>query len=489
MKNILSKLTALILSVTLIFSYTVVFAEDVSDEDIQAYWAEAVTDAMTLFIMNNYKFGAETGDLYKSALEQVIKQHPEVLESAMQGMFESLDEYSTYFTEEEFKSFVEDVSGEFCGIGVTIMEFSDGLMVTEVHKGSAAEIAGLKKGDVIISADGTDIRGMEIELARTYIVGPVGTSVTVGIMRDGQHLTFDMVRSVVTTVAGFYQILDGNIGYLQLSSFDEHAHEFMAEALDALKDTKNIILDLRYNPGGSLETLKAIASMTLPKGPVMHLEYKFSIDNTTIMNEVDGFKNKLVVLVNGYTASAAEAFAAAVQDYGIGVVVGEQTIGKGTMQTVGGILTGGGYKLTVAEYLSPNKRTINGIGVEPDYYVAPRTVAYSDDYFEPITYDRVMRIGDTGADVLALEQRLNVMGYSVGVPDTEYDEDTFYAVKKYQESAGLYPYGVLDITTQLSIHSYLQDKEITLDKAYDKAVEIASGDIDEYIKEAIANRE
>ncbi len=483
MKNILSKLTALLLSVTLIFSYTLVFAEEVSDGDIKSYWADAVTDAMSLFIMNNYKFGADEGDLYKRALKEVIKQHPEVLDAALTGMYGSLDTYSTYFTPDEFKAFVEDVTGEFCGIGVTIMEFADGLMVTEVHKGSAAETAGLRKGDVIISADGTDIRGMEIELARSYIVGPVGTPVTVGVMRDGETLTFDMVRSIVTTVAGFYQILDGNIGYLQLSSFDEHAHEFMAEALDALKDTKNIILDLRYNPGGSLETLKAIASMTLPKGPVMHLEYKFSIDNTSIMNEVDGFKNKLVVLVNGYTASAAEAFAAAVQDYGVGVVVGEQTIGKGTMQNVGGILTGGGYKLTVAEYLSPNKRTINGIGVTPDFYVAPKTVDYSDEYFEPITYDRVLRMGDTGADVLALEQRLNVMGYSVGVPDTEYNEDTFYAVKKYQESAGLYPYGVLDITTQLSIHAYLQDKEIVLDKAYDKAVEIASGDLDKIIKE------
>lgn len=489
MKNILSKMTALLLSVILIFSCTIVFAEDVTDTEIDAYWADAVTDAMALFIMNNYKFGADEGDLYKSALKGVIAKHPEVLDTALQGMYESLDQYSTYFTQEEFKSFVEDVSGEFCGIGVTIMEFSEGLMVTEVHKGSAAENAGLKKGDVIISADGTDIRGMEIELARGYIVGPVGTSVTLGVMRDGQMLTFNMVRSVVKTVAGFYQILDGNIGYLQLSSFDEHAHEFMAEALDALKGTKNIILDLRYNPGGSLETLKSIASMTLPKGPVMHLEYKFSIDNTAITNETDGFKNKFVVLVNGYTASAAEAFAAAVQDYGIGVVVGEQTIGKGTMQTVGGILTGGGYKLTVAEYLSPKKRTINGIGVSPDYYVKSKTVAYSDEYFEPITYERVMRIGDTGADVLALEQRLNIMGYSVGVPDTEYDEDTFYAVKKFQESAGLYPYGVLDITTQLSIHSYLQDKDVVLDKAFDKALEIASGDLDEYIKESKAYRE
>lgn len=484
MKNTFKKLTALLLSCALVFSCTVALAEERNTNIIANSLIDLVIDNVT----ENYKFETDETSLYRNALREIIAHDPELAEIALQGIYNNLDEYSTYFTYEEFKSFVENLSGEFCGIGVTIMEFADGLLITEVHKGSAAEAAGVMKGDVIISADGVDIRGMDIDMARTYIVGLAGTSVTVGILRDGQELSFNMVRSIVATVPGFYQILEGNVGYIQLSSFDEHADEFIAEALEALADTENIILDLRYNPGGALEVLGTIAEMTLPEGPVMHLEYKNPANNYSLMNDVGDYRHKLVVLVNGYTASAAEAFAAAVQDYGIGVVVGEQTIGKGTMQIVNGIITGGGYKLTVAEYLSPNKRTINGIGVEPDYKVAPKTVKYSDIYFDEITYDRVMRIGDTGADVLALEQRLNVMGYAVGVPDTVYDEDTFYAVKKYQESAGLYPYGVLDITTQLSIHSYLQDKEIALDKAFEKAVEIATGDIDAHIKESIAER-
>ncbi len=485
MKKSLKKLTSMLLTCILVFSSVSVFAEEERNTNILA---NSLMDAMAAVISNTYKFGVNEADLYRDALREVIASDVTLAEIALEGMYRNLDKYSEYFDAEEFQSFVDSLSGEFCGIGVTIMEFEDGLLVTEVHKGSAAEKAGVKQGDIIVSADGVDIRGMDIDMARTHIVGVEGTEVTVGIKRGSEELTFKMVRSIVTTEPGFYQIIDGNIGYIQFSSFDAHSAEFIAEALEALKETKNIILDLRYNPGGALESLQAIAGLTLPKGPVMHLEYKDEANNKAIMNEKNGFKKKLIVLVNGYTASAAEAFAAAVQDYGVGVIVGEQTTGKGTMQIVNGVVTGGGYKLTVAEYLSPEKRTINNIGVEPDFKVKPKTVKYNEIYFEKATYDRVLKKGDTGKDVLAYEQRLSTMGFSVGVPDEVFDEDTYYAVKKYQETAGLFPYGVLDFTTQMSIENFMQDKEITIDGTLDKAREIAAGDVDAYIKEAIELR-
>lgn len=485
MKDVFKKLTSVLLIFVFALSFTTVFAEEEVNRDILA---NKFIDVVIDNVVENYKFGADETELYRNALREIIAHYPEMGEYALQGIYGNLDKYSQYYTYEEFQSFMESMSGEFCGIGVTIMEFHEGLMVTEVHKDSAAEKAGLRKGDIIISADGIDIRGMDVDEARTYIVGLEGTAVNVGVSRDGQELYFDMVRGRVTTIPGFYKMLEGNIGYIQLSSFDDQSPGFMVEALLALKDAENIIFDLRYNPGGSLDALERIAAITLPKGPVLHLEYKNPINNTTITNYTHGFNHKLIVLVNNYTASAAEAFAAAVQDHGVGVVVGEQTLGKGTMQTVNSLFLGGGYKLTVAEYLSPNKRTINNIGVEPDYKVSPKEVVFSDVYFAPVTYERVLKVGDTGEDVLALEERLNLLGYSIGIPDTEYDEDTFYAVKKYQDNAGLYPYGVLDFTTQTSICNALQNQEIILDKAYDKALELASGNMDAIIKEAIAER-
>lgn len=479
MKKALKKIVALLLLAVFVFGNTTALAKD-RDTNILA---NLIIDGIVKSVSTNYKFGITTEELYRNAVREMIAENPELLEVALQGIYNNLDKHSTYFTYEEFKSFVEGVNGEFCGIGVTIMEFNDGLLVTEVHKGSAAEKAGIKKGDYIISANGEDIRGLDLESARNRIVGEVGTTVNVGISRDGEVMNFDMARSVVTTISGTYQKIDGNIGYIRLSSFDEHSPEFMAKALEDLNGTKAIIFDLRYNPGGSLEALRGIAELTLPKGAVMHLEFKDSKNNQAVMNEKGTNKYKFVVLTDSHTASAAEAFAAAVQDYGVGVTVGEQTTGKGTMQNLSGLLTGAGYKLTVAEYLSPNKRKINEIGVEPDYKVKPKEVTYSDIYFEKPEYNGVMRQGDQSGDVLAFEQRLNALGYSVGVPDKIFGEETFYAVKKFQEETGLYPYGVLDITTQLKIMDVLQNSKVYLDKPLDKAIEIA-GDIDKFIKEA-----
>lgn len=486
MKSFFNKLTALLLSFTVVFS----FVSTVSAEEptYKQNLASVLTEAAIKSVADNYKYGIDEVELYKHALRQLLSDNPELMGTALKGVYGNLDEHSTYFTEEEFDMFIENLSGEFCGIGVTIMEFEEGLLVTEVHKNSPADKAGIRQGDVIVSADDINIRGMAIELAKSYIVGLKGTAVKIGIVRDGVPVFFDIVRDVVTVEPGFYQLLEGNIGYIQLSGFDDHSDEFIEKAMASLKDAKNIILDLRYNPGGSLEVLRLVAGHTLPKGPVLHLQYRDD-ESQSIENDKDGLTKKFVVLVNNGTASAAEAFSAAVQDYDAGVVVGEQTYGKGTMQIVNGFITGGGYKLTVAEYLSPDKRIINDIGVEPDYKVSPRVVKYSDIYFTPVTFERVLKVGDEGEDVLAMEERLNAMGLSVGIPDKVFDDDTFYAVKKYQEIAGLYPYGVLDITTQLSIHSYLQNKEIVIDEALNTAIELASGDLDKHISESAKERE
>lgn len=488
LKRFVSAFTSVLLSFTLIFTLpSTAFAEE-REKTYKQNVASVLVEAAIKMVAENYKYGVDELTLYKNALRQLISEDSSLMAKALEGVYGNLDKHSTYFTKEEFKRFMDDLSGEFCGIGVTIMEFEEGLLITEVHTDSPADRAGLRQGDIIVSADGIDIRGMAIELSKSHIVGVKGTSVKIGISRDGIPMTFDIIRDVVTLEPGFYQVLEGNIGYIQLSGFDEHSDEFMLSALTALKDTKNIILDLRYNPGGSLTVLRDVAGYTLPKGPVIHLEYADgrteSIDNPT-----NGADRKFVVLVNEGTASAAEAFSAAVQDYDMGVVVGEQTYGKGTMQIVNGFITGDGYKLTVAEYLSPDKRIINDIGVEPDYGAEPRIVKYSDIYYTPVTFERVLKVGDEGDDVLAMEERLDAMGLSVGIPDRVFDDKTFYAVRKYQEVAGLYPYGVLDITTQLSIHNYLQDKEVVLDDVLSKAIEIASGDLDKYIKEARAERE
>ncbi len=472
----MKKWTALLLAFVLCLSpFSLAQASDnnYSNDSLE----NTIIDMAISDIMRMYKFDVNTADLYRNALREVIKAHPELMETALQGAFNHLDPYSRYYTSDEFSAFLENMSGEFCGIGVTIMEFEDGLQITTVHRNSPAEAAGLETGDIIFSVDGISIAGMDINTAKSYIVGEEGSTVNIGVRRGQQEIYMDVQRAKVVIDKGFTQVLEnGAVGYIKLYDFDEHADEFVISALNNF-DEQNIdtlIFDLRDNPGGSVQILINILSYLIPPGPVIHFAYKDPENiSTYVTNDVTDRKDwDIVVLVNENTASAAEAFSGAIQDNGTGIVVGTQTYGKGTMQTVTKIITGGGIKLTEAEYLTPKKRNINGIGIEPDVKVTDRQVPFSEIYYEMPAFDRVLQTGDTGKDVLAMEQRLDALGYSIGIPDEVFGEDTFYAVKKFQEQAGLFPYGVLDITTQLSIANKVQNIQITLDDTLQKALDI-----------------
>lgn len=485
MKFAMKKWTALLLAFVLCLSpLSLVQASDnnYSNDSLE----NTIIDMAVSDIMRMYKFDVETADLYRNALREVIKAHPELMETALQGAFNHLDPYSRYYTSEEFSAFLESMSGEFCGIGVTIMEFEDGLQITTVHRNSPAEAAGLETGDVIFAVDGNNIAGMDINTAKSYIVGEEGTTVNIGVRRGQQELYMDVQRAKVVIDKGFTQVLeDGTVGYIKLYDFDEHADEFVKSALDSFsaQNIDTLVFDVRDNPGGSVQILINIMSYLIPPGPVIHFAYKDPENiSTYVTNDVTDRKDwDIVVLVNENTASAAEAFSGAIQDNGVGIVVGTQTYGKGTMQTVTKIITGGGIKLTEAEYLTPKKRNINGIGIEPDVKVTDRQVMFSEIYYETPTFERVLQTGDTGKDVLAMEQRLNALGYSIGIPDEEFGEDTFYAVKKFQEQTGLFPYGVLDITTQLAVANKVQNIQVTLDDTLQKALDIISEDaIDDY---------
>ena len=445
-----------------------------------------IVDLAIADIIRMYKFDVSTAELYRNALREVIKQHPELLETALQGAYNHLDPFSKYFTAEEFADYMQGMSGEFCGIGVTIMEFSEGLQITTIHRNSPAESAGLREGDIIFAADGNNLSGLELNTAKSYIVGEEGTTVNLGIRRGDTEFYVDVQRAQIVVDKGFTQILeDGTVGYIQLYDFDDHSDEFVIDALSDFdaKGIDTVIFDLRNNPGGSVQMLINIMSYLIPSGPVIHFDYNRPEKlSTYVTNEVGEIKDRdIIVLVNENTGSAAEAFSGAIQDNGVGIVVGTQTYGKGTMQTVTKIITGGGIKLTEAEYLTPKMRNINGIGIEPDVKVKDRVVPFSEVYYETPTFERVLQVGDTGTDVLAMEQRLDALGLDVGIPDETFGENTFYAVKKFQELTDLFPYGVLDITTQLAVANKLQNTQVMLDDTLAKALQIIrEGNIDDY---------
>lgn len=475
MKN-LNRIISLVLVLVLSASCVSVFAQETAEEkELDLNLIEnRMIDLATDYIMDNWLYETTKEELYRHALRQIIAQNPELYDTALKGMFGTLDDFSEYYTEEEYDAFMGSLSGEMCGIGVSIMEFSEGLQVLSVYKDSPAEAAGIRQGDIITTVDGNSIVGMYVEVAKQYIIGEKGTDVVIGYIRDGIYNEVSITRGVITVESTYAQILDGNIGYLAISQFDDHLHETVKNALEYFdgEGVGNIIVDLRNNPGGSLDALVQVAEEFVPKGPIVHIDYKGEYYDRTFKSKLKKTKYKLVVLVNEYSASASEAFAGAIQDTKVGTIVGTTTFGKGTMQNVVGTTVGGGIRLTEAEYLTPNKNHVHGEGITPDIIVENAIVTFSDEYFSKFTYDRVMKMHDKGEDVLALKQRMQALGYSVGIPNNKYDEDLYYAVKKFQDSNNLYPYGVCDITTQLAIENALQDEKVVLDKQLETAINV-----------------
>lgn len=446
--------------------------------------AQTLVRQAASYILQRYKFDVSREELYTDTLMKLLKEHPKLTEEAFKAMYSGLDEHSAYYTQEEYDYFLDSMSGQFYGIGVTISALNSGLLVTNVNRSSSAYDVGIKANDLIVSADGTDIIGMPLEKARTYIIGEAGTFVTVGIMRDGEYLEFYTERRPVTVEPGSYQIIDESIGYIYLQEFDGGAEELINHALDAfdMRGIKNIIFDVRSNPGGSVNVYKNICQRIIPEGPVIHFEYKNPLKSVTLYSECENPKYSLIVLANENSASAAEAFCGAVQDSGIGIVVGTKTYGKGTMQNLTSFKVGGGVKLTEAEYLTRGKRHINGVGIIPDHKVTDSYTTLKKSGFNDLDFETVMQLGDKGDTVLALNQRLWALGYNVGeIPTDEYTENTYFAVLNFQNAVGLYPYGDCDITTQLKLENELQEAEIFDNASFNAAVEIfKEGTIDDY---------
>ena len=295
---------------------------------------------------------------------------------AIRGMMEAVDDpYTFYYTTEELQQSNDEDAGVYHGVGMVVQITTDGAIeVARVYDGSPAQQAGLQIGDRIVAVDGQAVSG---ESAKTLnecvqlVQGPDGTDVRLTIQRDGVEQTVTATRAEVSVSYAEYQILDDNIGYLNLVQFTGNDVEGFTEALEAFKaaNVRGVVIDLRNNPGGLLDHVVAIADQVLPEGLITYVEDRHG-NRQEEYADADYWDVPMVVLVNGMSASASELFTAAFQDDERGTVVGTQTFGKGIVQT---LITfaedGAGMQLTTASYYSPKGRSIHGTGVTPDVVV------------------------------------------------------------------------------------------------------------------------
>ncbi|HCC68401.1 MAG TPA: peptidase S41 [Nitrospiraceae bacterium] len=302
-------------------------------------------------------------------------KNKDLVYGAIRGMLRSLDPHSHFMTPEAFRQKQVDTKGEFGGLGIQIGIRNDALTVIAPMDDTPAYKAGIKAGDRIIRINNESTKDMGIEDAVSKLRGPKGTSVTISIMREGweEPKDFKIVREIIKIQSVKSKVLDDRIGYIRISHFHEKTTADLAEALKKLEAEKidSLILDVRNNPGGLLNIAVDVSSQFLPSGK--RVVYIKGRDGEKIeyytSSEKPYYKYPMVVLVNEGSASASEIVAGALKDWGRAVIIGTQTFGKGSVQTLIPLSDGSGLKLTTAKYYTPKDKSIQTTGITPDIVV------------------------------------------------------------------------------------------------------------------------
>lgn len=299
-----------------------------------------------------------------------------LIQGAIRGMMESLgDPYSAYMSPEEFRSQNAPIKGEYSGIGAFVDTTGEFLIIVSPMPGSPAELAGLKAGDRVIAIDGEDMTKVKPVDVLERIYGPVGTTIIISIKREGiaEILQFELVRAVIQIPSVESEMLNGNIGLLRLYTFGDNSTKIFADSLQELldQDAVGLIIDLRNNSGGLVNTAIEITSLFIPDGVVMIEEWgdesrkEYRASGKPVNTEIP-----LVVLVNEGSASASEITAGALQDLGRAKLVGAPTFGKGFIQNWVPLRnSNGGLRITTARWLTPKGRQIQELGLTPDFLV------------------------------------------------------------------------------------------------------------------------
>ena len=304
----------------------------------------------------------------------------DLIYGAIKGMLETLDPHSAFMPPNMFKEMQEETKGRFEGLGIEIT-IKDGILtVVSPIEGTPAYKAGVLAGDQIIKINGESTKNFTLMDSVKRLRGPKGTKVTITIMREGvtKPRDFTLVRDVIPVRSVRHELLEKNYGYIRLSQFQEKTDGDFEKAMKALEEESNgalkgLVLDLRNNPGGLLEQAVKIANRFIESGIIVTIDGRREEVKQKWPARSDGtvIRYPLVVLVNGGSASGAEIVAGAIQDHGLGILVGTQTFGKGSVQTIIPLKDGSGLKLTTARYYTPSGRSIQAKGIVPDIIVKP----------------------------------------------------------------------------------------------------------------------
>lgn len=279
------------------------------------------------------------------------------------------DDYAAYYTEEELDNMMDSSNGSYGGIGAMFSQnLNTGVMtVSKVYEGYPAYKAGILPQDILYKVDGEDVTGQDLSVVVTKIKGEEGKEVTLSMLRGEEVLDFTMKCEIIEIQTVESAMLEGKTGYIQITEFDTITTSQFEKALTDLQaqGMESLVIDLRNNGGGSVEAVTEIADMLLPEGTIVSIDYQYK-EKEERTSEASCVDLPMAVLINGYSASASEILAGALQDHGVAKIVGTQSFGKGIVQNVLSLNDGTAIKLTVAKYYTPNGNDIHKVGITPD---------------------------------------------------------------------------------------------------------------------------
>ncbi|MBE7015587.1 MAG: PDZ domain-containing protein [Ruminococcaceae bacterium] len=468
---------------SLVLSGIMLFGHMVSAEEYAAY---DEFEMLSNYAANLYIDDSVTGEyLMDEALKKVMEKRPELANELIKAAFASLDEYSEFYTPEEYELFNKNIDHIVYGIGVVIQKMGDYVTVMSVVEGGGAEAAGILPEDRISKVNGVDVKGESVDKVQDMVVGELGTDVTITFLRGDTEFDRTITRQEVTgtTVTGV--ILKGNIGYIEILNFASKTDTEFFDVLSEFNEAgvKKIILDLRGNPGGYLVSAINVANSIVPKGVICSTVYRNEEENEVFESELEKSEYEFAVLIDKNTASAAEVIASALKDSEAGILIGEKSYGKGVIQQMFQLYDGSAFKVTTGRYFTRNGMDINGGGIEPHEQIDNTTKRIDITKYSTFDYKTKPKVGETSPNVFAAKERLYIMGLYQGKLDENFDEELEKAVRDFQGANGLYPYGVLDISTQVKIENSFYVLEELVDKQLIFAYEYFGGNADELYEE------
>ena len=322
-------------------------------------------------------------DLFGEVLEKINEEYvdeinqSESMDSAINGLLQSLDPYSAYMSPEIFNEMQTETSGEFGGLGIEVSMESGVVKVISPIDDTPASRAGIKAGDYIVKIQGIQVQGKTLTEAVDLMRGPVGSSIELTVRRRGEKkaLTFNITREIIKIQSVKADLLEKDIGYIRLTSFNENSSKQIEDNIDELEKNKSIsayILDLRNNPGGLLSQAIRISDLFLDNGEIVSTKSRQPSENRKwFAKKGDLTKGKtLLVLINYGSASASEIVAGALKDHKRAIILGENSFGKGSVQSIIPLKNKGAIRLTVAKYYLPSGKSISEVGVSPDIEIS-----------------------------------------------------------------------------------------------------------------------